>query len=230
MFSPLKIIVIEDEPLICVAVETALKKVGYRIIGDADNFEDGLSIIKNKTPDLVLVDIQLEGEKDGIDLVFELDKLKIPYLFLTSQTDPETIERVKQTKPLGYIVKPFTESGLQSNIDLAWHNYSKEHNSTILIKDSGRLIKVNQNDIAYLKAFDNYCYIVTENKEYLLPHTLKHTVQKLDEGIFIKTHRSYVVNINHIKSIHRKTLEVMGTSIPLSSSNRHLVIEKMNSI
>ncbi len=119
-----RIYIVEDDPIIAATIETALQKQGYKIIGDSENYATALQQIRELKPDLILLDIQLEGDKDGVDLAVELDKEDVPYLYLTSQTDPETISRVKKTKPLGYIVKPFTENGLRSNIELAWHNLS----------------------------------------------------------------------------------------------------------
>ncbi|WP_353776870.1 response regulator [Winogradskyella sp. 3972H.M.0a.05] len=216
----ISIFIVEDEPLISATIETALRKAGFRVIGDSDNFEDAIQSIKSLNPDLVLIDIQLEGHKDGIQLAQELDTIFTPYLYLTSQTDPETVDRVKNTNPLGYIVKPFTEAGLRSNIELAWHNYSKDQGDFILIKSSGKYFRINQKDILYLKAFDNYCYVVTKAKEYLLPHTLKHTYEQLNNELFVKVHRSYVVNIYYIQSIEKNKIKVYDTDIPLSASQK----------
>ncbi len=216
----LNIFIVEDEPLICATIETALKKQGFKVAGDADNVSEALSAINTTQPDLVLVDINLDDYKDGIDLAVELDKKSIPYLYLTSQTDPDTIERVKTTKPLGYIVKPFTEAGLRSNIQLAWHNFSLTTDDFFLIKHEGRMHKVNQKDITYLKAYDNYCYINTKVNQYLVPHTLKHTYEKLNTNYFIKSHRSYVINVNHITSIDTKIVNLGSAKIPLSTKHR----------
>lgn len=216
----LNIFIVEDEPLICATIETALRKQGFKVAGDADNVTEALSAIKTLQPDLVLVDIQLEDNKDGIDLAAELDKKSIPYLYLTSQTDPDTIERVKNTKPLGYIVKPFTEAGLRSNIQLAWHNFSLTADDFFLVKHEGRMHKVNQKDILFLKAYDNYCYINTKTNQYLVPHTLKYTFDKLNTEYFVKSHRSYVVNLRHITAIDQKSISLNDLSIPLSTKQR----------
>lgn len=228
--KPLRIYIVEDEPLIAATIETALKKQGFNVIGDGYDYSGSLSDIEKLRPDLVLLDIQLEGEKDGIDIALQLDKKLIPYLYLTSQTDPSTIDRVKTTNPLGYIVKPFTEAGLSSNIELAWHNFSLKKEEFILIKSEGKTHKINQSDISYLKAFDNYCYIFTTDNKYLVPHTLKHTSEKLNESNFIKTHRSYLVNAHRISEIHSDKVQVGKELIPLSSSNKEALLLKLKSL
>lgn len=223
----LKIFIVEDEPLIASTIEVALRKKGYQVVGDAEDVMSAQNSILLTEPDLVLIDIQLEGDLTGIDLAIELDKIELPYLFISSQTDSSTINRVKQTSPLGYIVKPFTENGLQTNIELAWHNYQTEHSDILEIKSEGRLHKINQNQILFLKAFDNYCYVHTTTKQYLVPHTLKHTSEKLNQDIFKKCHRSYVVNINHVDALDRNSLIIKTTSIPISASQKSLMISKL---
>ncbi|MAO09216.1 MAG: hypothetical protein CL596_10940 [Alteromonas sp.] len=223
----LTVFIVEDEPLIVATIETALKKQGFKVLGDCDEMKESLLLIDKLQPDLVLVDIHLEGLKDGVDLALELDKRKQPYLFLTSQTDPQTIARVKQTKPLGFIVKPFTENGLRSNIELAWHNFSLTEEDYLLIKSDGKLHKINQASITYLKAFDNYCYVHTTSQQYLVPHTLKHMAEKLNPKYFIKTHRSYVVNVRRVSQMETNSITLSEEKIPLSGGQKETVKKKL---
>ncbi|WP_296382109.1 response regulator transcription factor [Winogradskyella sp.] len=228
--KPLNIYIVEDEPLIVSTIEVALRKQGFFAVGDAEDYTSALRDIELLKPDLTLIDIQLSGDKDGVDLATELDKKNLPYLFLSSQTDPNTIERVKHTNPLGYIVKPFTETGLRTNIELAWHNYNDSKQHFLTIKHEGRLHRINQNTISHLKAFDNYCYINTTTKTYLVPHTLKHVSEQLEGNDFIKTHRSYVVNLRHVLRVDKTTISLENDSIPLSASQKSLVVSKLKSI
>lgn len=215
----LNIYIVEDDPIIAITIETALKKQGYSICGNADNFEEAISEIKQHIPDLVLVDIQLDGIKDGVDLAECLDKLEMPYLYLTSQTDPHTIKRVKETRPLGYIVKPFTENGLRTNIEIAWNNY-KNDEEYLTFSANNEYYKIRQSQILYLKAFDNYCYVMTKEREYLVPKTLKHLETQLNCGKFIKTHRSYIVNLLRIDALRTDSLLINNFEIPVSNSKK----------
>ena len=226
----LKIYIVEDEPLIVATLNTALKKQGFTVIGDSDEYDEALTAITKNVPNLVLLDIQLEGDKDGIDLAKELDKRNIAYLYLTSQTDPNTIERVKETHPLGFIVKPFIEAGLRSNIELAWHNFSLTNEDFILLKSEGRTHKINQASILYLRAFDNYCYVITVAEKYLVPHTLKKTAESLNQKTFIQTHRSYWVNLNKITAISTTHIFIGDEEIPLSASHKEEVLNKLKNI
>ena len=219
---------VEDEPLIVATIETALKKQGLKVLGDSDEYKLALREIEQLRPDLVLLDIQLEGDEDGIDLAIQLDNMLIPYLYLTSQTDPETINRVKETSPLGYIVKPFTENSLRSNIELAWHTYLQANSKFIMVRSNGYLLKIKQQNILYLKAFDNYCYLITENEKHLIPHTLKYVSEKLENKNFVKTHRSYIVNLHKISSLQTDSILIGNLKIPLSNSNKDRVKQKLS--
>lgn len=224
----INIYIVEDEPLIAMTIETALKKQGFAICGDADNVDDAIQEIEKTNPDLILVDINLDGNKDGIDLALYLDSENIPYLYLTSQTDPQTIARVKETSPLGYIVKPFTETSLRTNIEIAWHSYMQSNNKYIMIRSEGSTLKIQQRDILYLKAFDNYCYLIMENEKHIIPHTLKYVSEKLDPETFVKTHRSYIVNLDKISSIQIDSVMIGELKIPLSYSNKEMVNQKLS--
>jgi DNA-binding LytR/AlgR family response regulator len=98
-----------------------------------------------------------------------------------------------------------------------------------MLKSEGRLHKIDQNSILYLKAFDNYCYVYTSSKHYLVPHTLKHMAEQLNKDTFIKTHRSYWVNVNHIDSIGINELVLKTEPIPISASQKSLVLSKLKS-
>ncbi len=195
------------------------KKHGIEVVGSSDEYEEAVKEIETLKPTLVLLDIQLDSKKDGVDIAVKLEGEAVPYLFLTSQTDPVTLSRVKQTNPLGYVVKPFTEAGLLSNIELAWHTIVSEK-EVISIKSDGKKIQLDQAKILYLRAFDNYCYIVTSTGEYLIPHTLKKTSEMLNPKHFFQCHRSYWVNLRKIVSVSSEKVQVDRVEIPLGYSRK----------
>ncbi|WP_139856140.1 LytR/AlgR family response regulator transcription factor [Aequorivita sinensis] len=217
--SKLNIYIVEDDPIIAITLESILQKNGYIVCGHADNVDEALTEIKSNKPDLVLVDIQLDGEKDGVDLAENLDMLDKPYLYLTSQTDPHTIKRVKQTRPLGYIVKPFTENGLRSNIEIAWNNYIHDEEFLSFSADN-ELYKIKQSQILYLKAYDNYCYVITTTRKYLVPKTLKYLSSQLNQEKFVKTHRSYIINLLKVDALCKNVVIINNIEIPISNSRK----------
>lgn len=232
-----KIYIIEDEPLIAETIKTALEKEGYVIVGMTDNGKEALFDIEHLQPDLILVDITLEGKMDGIEMVEHLrKKIEIPYIFLTSHSDDNTLERVKQTNPAGFIVKPFNEKTLKSNIELALYKNkiqqqtitSSEEVNSFFVKNKGELIKIELDDILYLEAFDNYCNLYTSTQKHLISHTLKSVEEKLPAHKFIRVHRSFVINVSKIKSLQDGYIFIEKNKVPMSASNKEELMKHIN--
>ena len=232
-----KIYIIEDEPLIAETIKTALEKEGYIILGMTDNAKEALFDIEQLQPDLIIVDITLDGKMDGIEMVEHLKKKSdIPFIYLTSHSDDETLERVKHTEPSGYIVKPFNEKTLKSNIELALYKNkiqkqsisSNEENNSFFVKNKGELIKIELDNILYIEAFDNYCNLFTSSQKHLISHTLKSVEEKLPQHKFIRVHRSYVINVSKIKSLQDGYIFIEKHKVPMSASNKDELMKHIN--
>jgi len=118
------ILIVEDEPIIAKDIESYLKKLNFNVIGVAHDSEHALDILYSRQVDLVLLDIHIEGSRDGIEIAAIInEKYDIPFIYLTSFSDEKTLERAKTTNPYGYIVKPFDESDLKTSLIIALHNY-----------------------------------------------------------------------------------------------------------
>jgi len=184
--STIKILVVEDEALIADHISFSLEEEGYEVVGIADTVEDAITLVETNQPNLVLLDINLNGNLDGIDLAGVLNnKYKIPFVYLTSNTDEKTLERVKITNPAGFIVKPFQPEDLKPAIELALYSIKKDSNITLpsqdafFIKEKHEMIKVFYDAIDFAEAADNYTTIHTENKKFLISQTLKKVEEKL---------------------------------------------------
>ena len=141
--SKIKILIIEDELIIAEDMKEMLHELDYEVIGIACDKEEAYKILKEKIPDIALIDIKLQHGDDGIELADSIkEEHEIPVVFISSLSDKETIERAKFVKPGGYIVKPFEKSDLFSSIEIALFNYSgtslgkQETNQGAIIKDS----------------------------------------------------------------------------------------------
>ncbi|HOJ96623.1 MAG TPA: response regulator [Methanospirillum sp.] len=114
------IFIVEDNPVIADLISWRLTEMGYRVVGTAEDSTQALVRIEEIRPTLVLMDINLPGEMDGIDTAVEIIKrFSIPIVYISSILDSEIMERAKKTKPLGYIVKPFTDNQLRATIEMA---------------------------------------------------------------------------------------------------------------
>lgn len=115
-----KILIVEDESIIAMDIESSLKRLGYEVTSIVNTGEKADKKAASDKPDIVLMDIRIKGEMDGIEAA-EVIRLKygIPVVFLTAHLDEEKIQRAKLTMPFGYILKPIQEKDLKVTIEMA---------------------------------------------------------------------------------------------------------------
>src|SRR4051812_20537068 len=124
---PPGILIVEDEIIIARVLETRLKGMGYEVLGIAASGDEAIRLAVELQPSLVLMDIVLKGEMDGIEAASEIRRrCQAPIIYLTAYTDNKTLERAKITEPFGYIVKPFSERELHANIEMALYKHRIE--------------------------------------------------------------------------------------------------------
>jgi DNA-binding NarL/FixJ family response regulator len=125
----IKVLIVEDEPLIAKNIGMYLNNNDFEVSGIAYDPEDALLQLKRNPPDFAILDINLESDTDGIQLAEHINRNNfIPFVYLTSYSDKETIERAKKTNPSGFIVKPFNEKTLYATIEIALFNHSQQAN------------------------------------------------------------------------------------------------------
>ncbi len=128
--SEIRILIVEDDPLIAADIEQCLNSIDYAVSAVVYSYADAIDELKNRTPDAALLDVNLGEEKDGVDIAsFIQEHIKIPFIFLTSYADKQTIARAKKVQPAGYIVKPFDERDLLAGLDIAMYNYAMLQNA-----------------------------------------------------------------------------------------------------
>ena len=115
-----RVLIVEDEKIIAFDLQRRLRSFGYDVVGSCATGAEALAFCAEQRPDIVLMDIMLEGDLDGIETSkILLDKYQIPSIFLTAYSDPSTLERAKAAQPLAYIIKPFKERELYTTLDVA---------------------------------------------------------------------------------------------------------------
>lgn len=116
------VLVIEDEILVARELEARLTAMGYVVDGIAGQAREGIELVAEKHPDLVLMDIVLRGEMDGITAAREIRaRFDVPAIYVTAYCDEKTLERAKDTEPYGFIIKPFSKSELRATLEMAMH-------------------------------------------------------------------------------------------------------------
>ncbi len=127
--NEIKVLIVEDEPVIAQNISMYLNNNDFMVSGIAYDDEEALSQLQNNTPDAVVLDINLESTISGIEIAQQINRdYKIPFIFLTSYADKETLGKAKKVEPSGYIVKPFNEKTLLATLEIAISNYASKNN------------------------------------------------------------------------------------------------------
>ncbi|MGB1190356.1 MAG: putative bifunctional diguanylate cyclase/phosphodiesterase [Pseudomonadales bacterium] len=122
-----RVYIVEDEVLVARDVQSRLEKLGYRVIGSAARGEDAVAQVLNDLPDLILMDINLKGDMDGIEAANRIRaEVDLPIIFCTAYSNDETLARAKVTVPYGYVLKPFDNRELEITIEIALHKHEME--------------------------------------------------------------------------------------------------------
>lgn len=231
--SKVKVGIVEDEAIIALGIAEMLRALGYEPAGPAGSYTQALEMIAAEKPDLVLLDIQLSGYKDGVDLAAKLRREHgLPFIFLTANADEATVARAKQVSPQAYLTKPFKKTDLYTAIELCLHNSSKAAekksaaidsaviHDAVFIKQGHLHHKVALADILYLASDNNYLNVHTADQRFLVRSSLSDYLELLDAQFFVRVHKSYAVNLRHIQTINTEYVMVHGEEIPLSRSYR----------
>lgn len=245
----MKILVAEDNFVFANTLELLIEDLDYELVGIANHADELLRMYYASEPDLLLLDIQLNGTKDGIDIATQImeSNKPVPIIFMTAFKDAATFQRAKATNPFAFLVKPFDALLLQRTIELAFYKYEQgvwdEENfigweKDILIKDSlfiktdQRLEKVPIHDIVYIDVLTKYTNIYTTQQVYALRMSMKELYEKLPTGVFIQINRHTLVNAVFIQQIDLQQNKVLlaDKELALSRHYRDYVLGRLNII
>ncbi len=243
--SRIKILIVEDELITAQEMSNKLTSKGFEVLEIVDNANDARRALEVYQLDIVLIDIKLKGEEDGIDLALNINqKVRIPIIFITSHTNLEITTRAKLANPSAFLVKPYNQLELQIATDMTFYNYQQQRtadmqqqhsfqdystyaiNDHVFIKDKHVFEKLEFSDIMWLKAENSYVSIITKIKNYLLTSdTLGSMLEKIDCNWIMRVHRSYAVNINMVDAIDGNQLKVNEELIPIGKNYRNVIKE-----
>lgn len=244
--SNMTLLIAEDEALHADRFELLAQQMGYEVAGVFDNAFDALDAFHRCQPDVLLLDIHLRGDIDGVQLAERINQIRsVPIVFVTSMQDDKTFARANQTRPVAFILKPFDALQLQRAIELAVgrlspaaHEQHFEQHDLVLpdcffVKVRERLEKVNFNDILYLEADGHYSNIhTTYGRKFVLRMPLGELEALLPSGQFARIHRSYLVQLGSLQSIDLQNMMVLmkDKSLPLSKGFRDQILQRIKQI
>lgn len=244
MEEAVKILIVEDEYITAKTLSNFLEASGYTVVGCAMDIEEAVSYLKKTTIDCVILDINLNDEKDGVWIANHIkENYHIPFIFLTAYTDKDTISRAVQASPFGFLAKPFQKVELFSAIEIALHKHNElsmltdgtsatdePFETTIFLKNIDRFDKVFINDICFIESQKNYLLIHTTTMVYKHRATLKEFMGIVSPVDFVKTHRAFLINKDKITSVDKSNhlINILSANIPVSKAFRQDVYKKIN--
>lgn len=244
----IRVLIVEDEPIIAADLEDRLMEMGYDVVPPCESGEAALLFLQNESVDLVLMDIQLSGQLDGIETAQKMMEIStLPIIYLTSNTDEATFARAKGTLPAAFLTKPFRGKDLMHAIELAISAAARQKpdvsetsyveasaylfNDRLFVKVKDRMLRIFFHDILWLEADDYYCKLMTADKEFLIGHTLKQMGEVLERiPEFMRVHRSYIVNLSNVEEIGEGHLLVKKKQIPLNKTAKEELHKRLQKI
>ncbi len=232
MADRLNIYVVEDMAITRRALELKLIQQDHVVIGSAANAEVAWHEIRTHTVDLVLIDIHLAGEKDGIWLARQIrTSLNLPFIFLTAFGDDKTLEQVVGTQPNGYLMKPYNDATLLTTIRIAMekagNNELASQDQHIELRDGYTKALVAQSKIHYLQSDGNYVHVYLDIGSHIVRTKLDDLLNELNSEVFIKIHQRYAVNRHKIERIASDYFVVLGVDVPISRKHKKHLPESL---
>ena len=234
-----KILVVEDNIITAKHITNSLKKFGHTITDMVNSKKTVEKSIVSNRPDLVILDINLGQEIDGIQIAGILENdYSIPFVFLTSYNDEETISRILKLNPSGYIIKPFNPVDLNSVVELALFkarsgkqkvkmpeevksgSASTSLDEFLFVKNGRNIDRIPVAEIDFIQADGRYTYIHVNGVKKISNTPLKSLRDKLSRANFVQTHKSFIVNLTMVDTITLHLLLIGDYEIPISKNYR----------
>ncbi|MEI9917337.1 MAG: response regulator [Bacteroidota bacterium] len=231
------VLIVEDQVLIAKSIEAMIVDHGMEVIGICKSGEEAIALSEQQTPDLVIMDIRLNGKLDGIQTAKELQlNERIPIIYLSDYTDKTTVRRAKETRPANYLSKPFTEQDLLRAIDIAIYNSNElravndSDEEFVFLKTTGQQShsRFLYSQINFVEAERSYCKVHTPERVVTLSINMAAAAEQLSKKRFIKIYRSYLVNIRKITEFTGTEVVVAGHRLPVSDKHRADLVKRLN--
>jgi len=209
-----RIMLVDDEVTITMQLEESLPPMGYDVVGSASSGAEAVEMARSLSPDMILMDIVMPGEPDGIDAARTIKaELDIPVIFVTAYADDEFVRRAKTTEPFGYVVKPFQESELRATMEIALYKKGVERRLCQAVEGLA-------NSRQQLRAFVAHLQSEREEKAALIAHQLDDDLGQLLAVLgmdlswlrnrLIRDHESLLEKLDSMKELTLAVAQVVG--------------------
>lgn len=231
-------IIIDDEKMARVIIKTLCKEIdGLHISGEFSNAMQAMKFLNENTVDLIFLDIHMPNFS-GLDFIKSLKNP--PKIILTTSDTKFALEAFEYDFILDYLVKPIklprfikaiekvNKKELSSNSGASQISNTPDVENDFYINIDRRLIKIDLPSIYLIEAKGDYIKIKTENQDYTVHSTLKKIEEKLPESLFLKIHRSYIINLKKIVDIEDNSVLIKKDVIPVSRSKRPELMKRLD--
>ncbi len=239
----LRILIVEDEFIIAANLKQMLEDLGYEPYVPAGSINEALEILNNYNVDLAILDINLSGKHEGIEVgKYIHENIHIPFIYLTSNADKETIDEAKQTCPRSYLIKPFAEEDIYSAIEMAVasstiNEVDKDDEKLNILQESffiklgAKYFKVDIKDILYFEADGKMMNIYTfQQQKFSIRCSLESLLVQLKNYNFIRVHRSFCINSKYLEVINGEFVTVNNQQIPIGRNFRDELLTRIKTI
>ena len=238
MKSNLSILIVEDDLSFALELEMLIESIGYTTLASVDNSEQAISLATAELPNLILMDIEIKGEKNGIQVAEELMHLNIPVLYITSFGEKDNYEFANRTNSVGFLVKPISNYSLRTAIELVIKSLQGEDDTKSNFIDKNYLFfkknklyhKIAVHDILYIKSNGDYTTCKTHEEEFITSLPLKEYEELLIDFPFKRVHRGYLANMEKMTSFdyNSSILYINEVEIPVNRQVRQELLNSTN--
>ncbi len=225
----MRILIVEDELLPAEVLKDHLVALGYEVVGVATNYASAATFLKQDSQiNFCFLDINLNESQSGFDIAELINTIyKLPFVFLTSYTDQHTIQRAISYHPEAYLVKPFTPADLYATIELIKSKkevHNQLSNKSIVVKEGNTNMKIMHEEIQWMRSDNVYIELNTPKRRHLVRNSIVKFLKELNDTRFIRTHRTFAVNMHHVDAISGQYLLIGEEKIPFSRKYRSAVL------
>ena len=247
--STLRILAVEDNPLLARALRPLVQELGYELLPVAADADEALAFFDAHHPDLVLLDVRLRGAKDGIEVGHMLNARRpVPIIFVTSFQDRETFERAKAVGAFAFLIKPYNALVMERAIELAMQHFERENQprpavppppevvtqgDNFFVRDGGKLVRIDYTEITCIEANDSHVNLYTARKKHTLRLSLRDIEDQLPLNRFMRVHRGYLVQLACIEQLDTQTNEIHlqgGRIVPIGRAYRNDLLARLHMV
>lgn len=230
------VLIIEDDRFLARTLAHHLSSKGHKIVGMVASAEEAIEVAREQQPNLLLVDIELDGKMNGIEACEKINQFSSASIIYLSQFQSEKwTKRIKNTRPVFFLSKPFQEHELDMNLGLLTEANKQADlepmRNYIFLKDKDMNVKVPIEEVLFLEAARSSSNIVlSDNRKVTVSMSLKALMNKLNHPKVLRISRSYAVNIEQVTGFAGNKLYINHHELTLTSDYKNYVLGRINEL